>query len=183
MASTFRYRGGDTKEVLAKTHASYPIEEGDLVFRHPADKTVRAAADMPNQGSIALNQDAFAEYFLGVALQKNGLQTGEKSFRLVTDEGMIRVATAGRFEFDCAATQWQLGDPVAVGADTNGCFSQKVAAAATDGALQNERAIARAVPGPAGLSNSMTRVTVEIVSRIMNPDVPAAGTYSGASGQ
>lgn len=183
MASTLRYRGGDTQEVLAKTHPSYPIEKGDLVYKHPADGTLRSAAQMPNQGSAALNQDAFAEYFLGVALQKNGLQSGEQSFRLATDEGAIRVATAGDFEFECASHQWGLGDPVAVAADANGCQSQAVAAPETGGGLQLERSIGSAVPGVAGLENAMTRVTVRIKSRVLNVDVPTPGSYSGASGQ
>jgi hypothetical protein len=179
-----RYRGGDCKPVLCKTHPSYPIEEGDLLFRHPADNTARPASAMANQGTVALNQDAFAEYFLGVALQKNGLQPGETSFRVTTDLGYVMVATAGRFEFDCDSQEWQAGDSVAVAATVNGCSAQEVAPPDSGSSLQLERAIGAAVPGVAGISGaSTTRIVVEICSRIMNPDVPTPGKYSGASGQ
>jgi hypothetical protein len=164
MSSQVCYRGGDCKPRLFKTHASYPIEEGDLCFVHPADGTLRPASAMANQGSESLNQDAFQQYFAGVALNKNGLQSGETSFRLTTDMGYCLVATAGDFEFDCPSTQWKPGNLVGVFATTLVCSNQKV-----DTAASASFAIGQAVPGLSGLGNAMTRVVVSIISTIMNP--------------
>lgn len=156
-----RYRGGDTKPLVFKTDPLHPIEEGDLVFQHPANGCVWPATDMANQATAALNQDAFQQYFAGVALQKVGLQPGEKTFKLTDDPGYVVVATAGDFEFDCDATQWTQGELVGVWADGTGCQSQKVATAASA-----SLAIGLANLNVPALSNSMTRVTVAIDSTI-----------------
>jgi len=183
MASVTNYRGGDTREVLMKASATYPFEKGDLLFKDPVTGYVMPASIRSNHGTEALNQTAFAQYFAGVALVKNGLQTGETSFRLVTADSEVRVATAGRFEFECDSQTFGPGDLIAVAADTAGCSDQKVDAASTSGSLQEERAIGRAVPGVAGLAGATTRIVIEIKSRIMDADVATAGTYSGTSGQ
>ncbi len=178
------YKGGDTNPILVKSSSSFPIEKGDLVFRDPVDGYVKSATARDNHGTVALNQSAFAAYFVGVALQKNSLQAGEKSFRLVETETEVRVATTGRFEFDCPSTSWTPGAAVAIYCTTAGFTdAKKVMASDTGSSLTEERTIGRAVPGVAGLANAMTRVTVEIKSRLMNPDVQTVGTYSGVSGQ
>lgn len=102
--SRFRYRGGDTNLIFAKYTTAHPIEEGDLCFLDPTSGYVRPAADMVGMpaASIVANQLAFAKYFIGVAMAKMGLQTGEKSFRLVTEGNCVPIATTGLFEFDCA---------------------------------------------------------------------------------
>lgn len=185
MASKALYKGGDTKEILVKASATYPIEKGDLLFRDPATNLAMPASIRSNHGSVALNQVAFAQYFIGVALQKVGVESGETSFRLVTTDGYVRVATAGRFEFDCPATTWQDGAPVGIYASGTAAIPdpQKVMAADTTSSLEWERAIGVAAPGMGGLGASMTRVTVDIRSRLMDPDVATVGTYSGTSGQ
>lgn len=105
MANQFRYRGGDTNLVFCKYDASHPIEEGDLCFLDPTSAYVRTASEMTGvAANIAANQLAFAKYFIGVAMQKGGLQTGETSFRIKTDPDCLAVATTGLFEFDCAGT-------------------------------------------------------------------------------
>jgi hypothetical protein len=177
MASTFRYRRGDYKPQLFKTDPAYPIEEGDLVFQHPSNGCIRPASSLLNQGSAALNQDAFQQYFAGVAMNKIGLQPGEKSFRLTTDLGYCVVATAGEFEFDCDSYQWSPGELVGVWADTAGCANQKVAPAASE-----SLAIAQASPGITGLQNAMTRVTVAIQSVVFGRGIQAQVSGAG-SGQ
>jgi hypothetical protein len=134
---------------------------------------------MFNQGTAALNQDTFQQYFAGVAMQKVGLNSGEKSFRLITDPGYLVVATAGEFEYDCDSQQFTPGQGVGIYATSSGIpDSQKVAAAASA-----SLAIARAVPGIAGLSNAMTRVAIAIRSTLFESGIQnqVAGT-SGTSG-
>ena len=77
MASNARYVSGDCKPIAVKCDPSYPIEVGDLLFLEPSNNLARPARAMVNQGSQALNQGAFHDVFLGVALQKNGLQPNE----------------------------------------------------------------------------------------------------------
>lgn len=195
MASKLRYRSGDTKLRLVPTEANnaYPIEEGDLLYKHPTTGCARPAAAMPAQGSAALGQDAFQQLFLGVALSKVGLQTGETAFKLpdsgtkiTGDLGYVQVATAGEFEFDCDATQWKPGDLVGVFADSTGKpSSQKVATAASASlaigyaapGTWEARQVTRGTPG----GPSMTRVVVNIVSTIFGGGIQnqVAGSGSG----
>jgi len=179
MGSIARYRQGDIHDVeFPADPVNHPIEEGDLVFVHPSTNKVWPAADMANQGSASLNQDAFQQYFAGVALKKCGAKAGEKTFRLdVSEDNVCRVATAGRFEFDCAATAWKPGDLVGVAADTNGCSNQKVTTAASA-----SLSIGRAAPHAAALGQTMTRVVVDIQSTVMAGGVQNQVSGSG-SGQ
>jgi len=173
--SQFRYVGGDIKPILLPTDPLHPIEEGDLVFRHPANGCAWPAADMANQGTKALNQDAFQQYFAGVAMNKVGLQSGEKSFRLMTDPGYVSVATEGDFSYPCPSNQYAAGDLVGVFADTNGCASQEV-----DTAASPSLAIGQAKPGVAGVKSAVTEITVAIRSTLMNPiEAQVAGSGSG----
>jgi len=136
---------------------------------------------MANQGSIDLNQQAFHQYFAGVALNKDGLQPGETSFRLVTFAGQIRVATSGQFEYDCVApTQWSVGQQVGVGATTAGAISQQVMPAVTPQA----GAIGTAVPGVTGLTSPVSRIVVDIAAVIGTPSEGLqAQVAGGGSGQ
>jgi len=180
-----RYVAGDIRPILVPTNASHPINEGDLVFVHPATGQAWPAADMANQGTKALNQDAFQQYFAGVAMSKVGLQTGETSFRLVTDPGYVVVATAGDFRFPCASNAYKDGDLIGVYADGNGCNSQKV-----DTAASASLSIGRAVVGPgqiaasiaAGSVSAVTQIVVRIQNTIMDAGVQSQVTGSG-SGQ
>jgi len=196
MASILRYRRGDCKPKLLPTAPSnaHPIEQGDLLYKHPTYGYACPAADMPAQGSAALGQDAFQQFFAGVAMSKVGLQSGETSFRIannktgvVNDPGYVEIATAGIFEFDCASTQWKPGDLVGVYADSTGkCSNQKVATAASASLAIGQAApgvagTRQATPGTAG-GNAMTRVQVEIVSTLFSPmgvQNQVAGSGSG----
>lgn len=125
MSSRFRYRGGVVQFVALKTNASYPIEEGDLVYNSSGEALPASA--LADQGDAAANREAFAASFAGVACKKTGLQSGETSFRLTTDPGYTLVATTGDFEFDCSSTSWSPGDMVGVYASADACSDQQVA--------------------------------------------------------
>ena len=113
MSSNARYVSGDCKPIAVKCDPNYPIEVGDLLFLEPSNNLARPASAMINQGSLVLNQGALHDVFLGVALQKNGLQTGEvvplNSTLNHSPANTIEAATAGRFLYPCAATAWNPG--------------------------------------------------------------------------
>ena len=158
-----RYRGGDCRPQVFKTHTSYPIQEGDLLFMDPTDGTVRPASALENQGDKATNQDYFQQYFAGVALWRSGLQAGEFTFNRTTDVGYVLVATAGDFEFDCPTQQFKPGDLVGVFADANGCQNQQV-----DAAASASSAIGTAVPGVQSLQNPASRIVVRIKKAVVS---------------
>src|SRR5208337_4330672 len=107
--SRVRYMGGDTKKAAFKPNPLYPFQKGDLLFVDPTDHMLRpASAIIPGAGVSEANYQAeFAEYFVGVADEKYGLQPatgaydGEKTFNvaLAGAQRSISVCTAGRFEF------------------------------------------------------------------------------------
>jgi len=176
MSSQLRYLDGDTAPVILPINASFPIEDGDLVYRHPADGTARTAAQMTNQGSASLNQDAFQQYFVGVAVTKCGLQPGEKTFRLTPNPNYVVVATSGAFLYGCPSHQWSPGDLVGVYADSTGCQNQQVMPAASA-----SLAIGVARPGVAALTNAVTQIAVLINSTLFGGGVQnqVAGSGSG----
>lgn len=180
-ASTFRHLRGDTKPVTVKPATGEKIEVGDLVYLDPTTNTVKRASSMIDQGSLALNQDAFQQYFLGVALQKSGLETNETSFNLTTTQTYIEVATAGEFLFDCASYAWSLGELVAAveNSDGDALRNQNVVAVS---ATSYSKAIGVAVPFGPCLGVAKTQVAVRIKSTIMDFGVQAqvAGSSSGA---
>jgi hypothetical protein len=180
MSSQFRFRRGNAKPTVYATEAAYPIEIGDLLFKHTADDntiTVRPASALPNFGSAVNNREAFKEVFAGVALTKDGLQTGETAFKPTTRLGYVMVAEDGEFEFECAAKVWQPNERVGVYASSSACSNQVVAAAS--GALD---AIGLARPGSADLGKSVTKINVEIRPAANDRGIEAA-TDSYGSGQ
>jgi hypothetical protein len=129
MASVSRYRGGNvsfraypTANDAAVAHA---IEVGDLVY--VASNVAYAASHLVDAGSADDNRASLAAKFVGVAVQKIGLQTGETSARYTTDPGWILVAESGDFELDCASTSWNQNDLVGVYTDGTSCSDQNVA--------------------------------------------------------
>ena len=174
--NVMRYRGGDCQPQVFKTHASCPIQEGDLLFADPTDGTVRPASALKNQGSKAQNQAAFQQAFAGVALGRSGLQPGEFTFNRTTDIGYVLVATSGDFEYPCSPQQFKPGDFVGIFADANGCLNQQV-----DAATSASLAIGVAVPGVQSLQNAMARIVVRIKSTITKggEQNPMVGAGSG----
>ena len=70
MSSTARYRSGPTNPIAVKCDPNFPIEVGDLLYQDPVSRLAKPASALANQGNPALNQEAFQEVFLGVALQR-----------------------------------------------------------------------------------------------------------------
>jgi hypothetical protein len=183
MSSAARYRGGATSPIAVLCDSNYPIEIGDLLFQDPVSKKAKPASAMANQGSETLNQDTFQQFFLGVALQKNGLQSGEvvppNSMLNRLPASVIEVATTGDFEFDCAAATWNPGDLVGASNNSGGTAlnNQKVKAAGSA-----SLAIGRAVPAANAIGAARTSVIVRIKSTILDAGVlnQVAGSSSGA---
>jgi len=110
MASKFRYRYGDTKPVKCRVSSSFPIEEGDIVCLDVATGVVKPAKTYVSTiqavaaiGAASIVQALVGKHCMGIAMQKVGVQSGEKTFRINPDEGYCMVATGGVFEMDCAA--------------------------------------------------------------------------------
>ena len=150
MASTMRWRYGDTSPVMMPVDAATVIEIGDLLFYDTDD--AKPASAQADQGTESGNQQLFHDGFAGVAMQASA----------AGDTAPIRVATTGVFEFDCVSATLELGD--LMGGDENAggtaLLNQTVAKVATANA-----AIGRCAKrvNPAG-----TRVLVDIVSSLLH---------------
>jgi len=159
MTDKMRWRYGDTNPVVAAVDAATVIEIGDFVWQDVDD--AKPASDQSNQGSKTANQEALAQNFLGVAMQRS--RAGETS--------PIRIATTGVFEMDCAAATFELGD--LVGSDENqtadGLLDQQVAKVTT-----SSRALGRVARRAA---SETTGVLIDIRSTIMTGGV-AGGSAS-----
>ncbi len=182
MSSTARYVSGDCKPTAVKCDPSYPIEVGDLLFLEPSNNLARPASAMLNQGSQAANQGEFHTAFLGVALQKNGLQTNETvplhSTLDHSPANTIEIATAGRFLYPCAATAWQPGGLVGPVNNSGGTALQNQSVAS---AADVAHSIGRAAPAADEIGVSLTQVVVQIESTIMSGGAQPT-TSSGSSG-
>jgi hypothetical protein len=160
-----RYRRGDTAPVFDAPASAKVIEIGDLIFQDPATKKPEPADELIDQGSLALNQDALQQFFLGVAEQQS--RDGD------TDD--IRIATRGEFEFTCAAATFEIGDMVGAVEQSSGT------------ALENQKVVAvteetKAIGVVAKkYSSNTTKVLVRIRSTIMRESLQAqvAGSSSG----
>jgi len=197
MSSIMRYVRGNTNPKPVLCDPNDPIEVGDLLFREPSNNLARPASAMLNQGSETLNQQAFHDQFLGVALQKNGVQPGETvpldSTISHSPANTIEIATTGIFEYGlAAATAYQGGEFIAPANNAGGTALQnqvvKTAIAGIAGS------IGRASPGAAAIGQDVTAlnpqayegqqnvVEVEILSTIFYGGEPAqsVGSSSGA---
>ena len=105
MSDKMRWRYGDTNPVVAAVDSGTVIEIGDLLWQDTDD--AKPASDITDQGTETANQDALADDFLGVAMQRS--RSG--------DTAPVRVAATGVFEFDCPSGTFELGD--LIGADEN----------------------------------------------------------------
>jgi hypothetical protein len=187
MASQCRYVSGDAKPRVYKASQSYPFEKGDLLYEHPADHTLRRSSDMNAQGDEEHGQLGFAEYFVGVAGVKNGLESGEVSFKLNQNyEAEVLIFTGGVWEFDCVSQQFVSGQGVAIFSDWDGScpYPQKVDALAGSAALEQRIGVAVMSAGALKAAAAMTRVQIEIQPKAFwQGGIPTAGTYTGTSGQ
>lgn len=151
MANTMRWRYGDTNPVVLPVAEAQGVEIGDLVYLDGATGNAVPAGSQPDAGTSALNQLAFQDNFVGVAMQAS--PSGEAT--------SIRIATAGVFELDCDAVTWQLGEAVACAVDGAGdqLFDQKV-----ESTSSLDSAIGRCAKQ---VTFAATRVLVDIVSVVM----------------
>ena len=143
------------------------------MFLYTDDATVRPAAAMANQHSKDANQSVFRSRFAGVAMEKQGVPAGAKTFDLADYQSDLLVATGGVYEYDCPSQQWTPGQLVGVSADSDGCKSQAVDCVSNTTAPVS-CAIGQAVLGGPGLSNPETRVFVEIDTTIYGHGLQAA---------
>jgi len=160
MANKMRWRYGDTKPILAAVDSAVVIEIGDLLYLNTDD--VRPASSQADGDGETVNQETFADNFIGVAAQQS--RNGD------TDE--IRVDTAGVFEFICASATYEVGDNIGVdeNADGDGLCDQTVAAVA-DAAYAIAKVARRA-------TSATTTLFVEIESTVMHGGI-AGGSPSG----
>ncbi len=157
---------GSMEYVFSAPASATVIEIGDLLYQNPSDKKPKSASAMVDQGSEALNQDAFQQYFLGVAEQRS--RSGD------TDK--IRIATRGVKQFDCVSSQYYVGDMVAVDEASSGtALEDRKVVVTTD----YSKAIGRVVEDTVA---SATRVWVRFESTIMYGGLQEqdAGSSSGA---
>ena len=153
MSDKMRWRYGDTNPVVAAVDSATVIEIGDLVWQDTDD--AKPASDQADQGSETANQEALADKFLGVAMQRS--RNG--------DTAPVRVATTGVFEFDCPSGTFELGDLVGADENTAGdaLLDQQVAAVAL-----SKYAIARVAKREASAGTS---VLVDVRSSVMTGGV------------
>jgi len=159
MSDKMRWRYGDTNPVVAGVDSATVIEIGDLLYLDTDD--AKPASSQADVGSEPSNQEAFADNFLGVAMQRS--RDGDTS--------PIRVATTGVFEYDCPSGTFELGDLIGVD-ETGGTtlMDQQV-----DAVTQSRYAIARAARRE---PSAATSVYVDIRSTIMTGGVEG-GSPSG----
>ncbi len=197
MASIARYVRGNCNPKPVLCDPSYPIEVGDLLFRETSNNLARPASAMINQGSETLNQQEFHNQFLGVALQKNGTQSGESvplnSTLVHSPANTIEVATAGIFEFQlAAAASYNGGEYIAPANNAGGTALQnqvvKTAVAGIAGSIGRASPSAAAIGqnvsqlGASAYAGQVNVVEVEILSTIFYGGEwsPTSGSSSGA---
>ena len=165
MSNNLRFRHGDTNPVFIAPASATVIEIGDLCFLDPESGKPEPASSLIDQGSEGLNQDAFQQYFLGVAMDASA--TGQTA--------AVGFATRGNFEFTCSSDTFILGETIGATEASSGTALEDQAVATVTGA---SKAIAR-VNKPEAVA--VTKVEVRIVSTIMDGGIQdqTAGSSSG----
>ena len=156
MSNSMRWRYGDTNPVMLAAEGTSNIEIGDLLYS--VNGSAAPASNLSDTGTEEGNQEAFHDAFVGVAMQAS--PAGETN--------LIRIATSGVFEFECAASTFDVGDLLGLVEDGTGTEleDQLVKAVATPNLAIGR--CARTV-NPAG-----TRVLVDIVSTVLRGGPQAA---------
>lgn len=165
MAHDNRFRSGDTDPISLAPASATVIEVGDLCFLDPVTNLPENAGIMLDQGSLALNQDAFQQYFLGVAV--TGSAAGETA--------KVTFATRGRFEFACASAAFLQGATIGAVETSAGTALEDQKVVGVSGA---SKAFARVTKAELV---AVTKVEVEIVSTIQHGGLQTqtAGSSSG----
>lgn len=156
MSNTMRWRYGETNPIMLSVQPGYAIEIGDLLYLDGG--TIRPASGQSDQGTLAANQEAFHDNFIGVAMQCSPDTSSES----------IRVATSGVFEFSCLPAAFEVGELVGSTEEGTGgqLESQAVIGVATEN-LAIGRCVKQANAGSA-------KVLVDIVSTVVRGGVQAA---------
>lgn len=154
MVDVMRQRHDVAEAVIAAVDSAEVIEIGDLVFLSTDD--VRQADQVSYAAGLAQAQEDFANQFVGVAMQR--------SRALDTDP--IRVAITGVFEFICASATFEIGDLIAVAANSGDTAleNQTVVALGVHTSALFPRAIGRVAQREA---SAVTTVKVNINSTVM----------------
>lgn len=128
------------------------ITVGDIVGLSSGNVVNAAATTWDTNTSTT--QAAFALLFLGCSAQTKTANVARVNG--MSNDNIIRIDTAGDFEFDCATANFAVGDLVGPAKDTgNALMSNKVVAVATE-----NLAIGRVVKA----GTNITRVRVRILS-------------------
>lgn len=156
MPNTMRWRYGETNPVMMPVLSGHAIEIGDLVYLD--EESAKPAASQADAGTLAANQEAFHDKFLGVAMQASPLESSEP----------IRVATSGVFEFDCPSATFEMGALVGVDESSLGTEleNQVVVGVATPN-LAVGRCVKRVAP-------AATKVLIDVVSTVVRGGPQAA---------
>lgn len=150
-----RYIRGETNPVFVTVATAKAVSTGALVGM--SSDTLVNASDTAWVDTIATAQATFKALFLGVAAQDKVANVARVHGN--SDDNVIRVATSGIWEFDCASATFAVGDLVGPAkASGNAVEDEKVAAVATE-----SLAIGRVVESAA----SATKVKVQILSVLM----------------
>jgi Uncharacterized conserved protein (DUF2190) len=156
MANTMRWRYGETNPVMMPVLEGYVVEIGDLVFLD--EESAKPALAQADQGTLAANQEALHDTFLGVAMQASPGESTQP----------IRVATSGVFEFDTLSATFEMGDLLGAKEESSGT------------ALENQSLIGVATPNLAigrcvkRVSPAGTKVLVDVVSTVVRGGPQAA---------
>jgi hypothetical protein len=162
MSDKMRWRYGETNPVIAAVDSASVIDIGDLVYLNVDDAL--PASSQTDQGSETLNQQKFADNFLGVAMQRSA--SG--------DTDPIRVATSGVFEMDCASATFEIGDPVGASEATSGT-------ALLDQTVERVDLLAEAIGRVAvRQTTAKTNVWISIFSSVMGVGADGASSWSGS---
>ena len=147
MANKMRWRYGDTNPIMLPVESAAAVEIGDLLYLGSGE--VLPASSLPNQGTTAATQEAFHDFFLGVAMQCSPVGSVDS----------IRIATSGVFEFDCASAIFDVGDLIGGNDAGAGTLDDQV----VDGVATANLAIGRCMKR---VSPATTKVLVDVVSTI-----------------
>jgi hypothetical protein len=159
MASRMRYHSGVVRYIFAKTSASYPIEEGDLV-------AIESGVAYP--ASHYTSASTFKASFAGIAVNKRGWQTSEWGFMAPTtvDPGWVMIAVSGVWLMDAVSYAYAAGSLVKAYTPSSALSNQKV----TYGGVYSD-AIGKACPNYDVLGVAQTVVPVELLSQTTHTDV------------
>lgn len=158
---------GEEEHVFQAPASATVIYIGDLLFQDPTTRQPEPASALIDQGSEALNQDAFQQYFLGVAEQQ--------SLSGYTDR--IRIATRGVKTFDCVSDAYYVGDWLAVDEASSGTALERRKLVKTT--VGDSKAIAVCTKDTGAAA---TKVEARFVSTILygGLQTQVAGSSSGA---